>query len=118
MKKAANDLLAKVKETVPTFAVEREGGLGNAGPPLKYTPPPVNQKITRLMVSIDNYAGAPTARQLADIEAASAQLEPALAQVKQLTGDDLARLNKMMAAAGVPYITAETAAPPPTGRRR
>ncbi len=78
-KKTADDLLAKVKEIVGTFEMEREGGLGNAGPPLKYTPPPVNQKITRLMFSIDGYAGAPTARQLADIAAASAELQEGLA---------------------------------------
>jgi photosystem II stability/assembly factor-like uncharacterized protein len=117
VKKAAGDLLTSVKEVVGTFEVEREGGLGNAGPPLKYTPPPVNQKITRLMFSIDGYAGAPTARQNADIDAASTELTAGFTAVHTLTGDDLSRLNKMMAEAGIPYVTAE---PPPsetTGRR-
>ena len=81
-----------MKEVVGTFEVEREGQLGGAGPPLKFTPPPVNQKIGRLMGSIDNYSGPPTARQLDDIDQASAELEPALAVVKKLTDEDLPRL--------------------------
>jgi hypothetical protein len=107
VKKAADELLAKVKEVIGTFEVEREGQLGGAGPPLKFTPPPVNQKIGRLMGSIDNYSGPPTARQLDDINQASGELAPALATVKKLTDEDLPRLNKMMADAGVPYVTAD-----------
>ncbi|HLY20489.1 MAG TPA: hypothetical protein VKR61_24850 [Bryobacteraceae bacterium] len=104
VKKAADDLLAKVKDVAGTFETER--GI-SSGPPLKYTPPAVNQKIGRLMGSIDNYSGPPTARQLEDINQASAQLEPALATVKKLEDEDLPRLNKMMADAGVPYVTAD-----------
>jgi hypothetical protein len=118
VKKAAGDLLSSVKEVVGTFEMEREGGLGNAGPPLKYTPPPVNQKITRLMFSIDGYAGAPTARQEADVDAASTELTAGLTAVHTLTGDDLSRLNKMMAEAGIPYVTAEPAPSETAGGRR
>jgi hypothetical protein len=110
VKKAADELLAKVKEVIGTFEMEQEARLGNAGPPLKYTPPPVNQKIGRLMGSIDGYSGPPTARQLDDINQASAQLEPALATVKKLTDEDVPKLNKMMADAGVPYVTADSGA--------
>lgn len=117
VKKAANDLLAKVKDVVPTFEVEREGQLGGAGPPLKFTPPPVNQKITRLMGSIDAYSAAPTVRQMGDIDQASTELQSGLAVVKKLTDEDLPRLNKMMADAGVPYVTVETGTPQPPGRR-
>ena len=117
VKKAANDLLAKVKDVVGTFEVDRNGQLGAAGPPLKYTPPPVNQKIGRLMGSIDGYSAAPTSRQMTDIDQASAELEPALVAVKKLTDDDLPRLNKMMADAGVPYVSAEAAPAPAQGRR-
>jgi hypothetical protein len=108
VKKAADGLLAKVKEVVGTFEMEREGQLGSAGPPLKYTPPPVNQKIGRLMGSIDSYSGPPTARQLEDIKQASDQLEPALATVNKLADEDVPHLNKMMADAGIPYVTADT----------
>jgi photosystem II stability/assembly factor-like uncharacterized protein len=116
VKKAADDLLAKVKEVVGIFEFERQGQLGGAGPPLAYTPPPVNQKIGRLMGAIDGYSAAPTARQLADVQDASVELEPALGIVKKLTDDDLPRLNKLMAEAGVPYVTAETGAPAGGGR--
>src|SRR5713226_9493904 len=68
VKKSADDLLAKVKDVVGTFEVERAGQLGGAGPPLKYTPQPVNQKIGRLMGAIDGYSGPPTTRQLADVD--------------------------------------------------
>jgi len=107
VKKSADDLLVKVKEVAGTFEIEREGQLGSAGPPVKYTPPPVNQKIGRLMGSIDGYSGPPTARQLEDINQASAELEPGLAAVKKLEDEDVPRLNKMMADAGVPYVTAD-----------
>ncbi len=117
VKKAADELLSQVKEVVGTFEIEREGQLGSAGPPLKFTPPPVNQKITRLMFSIDGYSGAPTARQMQDVEQAEAELRQGLAAVNKLTGDDLQRLNKTMADAGVPYVTVYTGVGPASGRR-
>ena len=77
----------------------------------------MNQKIGRLMGAIDSYSGPPTARQLTDVDELSTELEPALAAVKKLTDEDLPRLNKMMADAGVPYVSADTAPPAPQGRR-
>ncbi len=115
VKKAADDLLVKVKEVAGVFEFERQGQLGGAGPPLTFTPQPVNQKIGRLMGSIDSFSAAPTARQLSDIQDAAAELEPALATVKKLTDEDLPRLNRMMADAGIPYVTA--GAPPAAGGR-
>ena len=106
VKKAADNLLAQVKEIAGLFEVDRQGGLGSAGPPLTFTPPPLNQKIGRLMSSIDGYAAAPTDRQLTDIDLASTELGPALASVNKLTNEDVPRLNKMMADAGVPYVSA------------
>ena len=117
VKKSADELLVKVKEVGSTFEVERDGQLGGAGPPLKYTPPPLNQKIGRLMNGIDSYSAAPTERQMADVEATSQELQPALAAVKQLVDEDLPKLNKMMAEAGIPYVTADTGPTPGGGRR-
>jgi photosystem II stability/assembly factor-like uncharacterized protein len=117
VKSAAEDLLAKVKAAIGTFEVERTGQLGAAGPPLTYTPPPVNQKITRLMGAMDGYSGAPTTRQMADIDASSVALQQGLAEVKKLTEEDLPRLNKLMADSGVPYVTADAAPAPVQGRR-
>jgi len=117
VRKSAEGLLAKVKDISGVFEQQRGGQLGGAGPPLTYTPPPVNQKIGRLMNSIDSYSGAPTDRQLADIDSAASELQPALAIVNKLADEDLPALNKQMAAAGVPYVTADTAPAPPQGRR-
>ena len=102
IKKAADDLLVKVKAAIGTFETERGGQLGSAGPPFKYTPPPVNQKIGRLMASIDNYSGPPTARQLEDIHQASEELEPALVTVKKLVSEDLPRLEQDDGGRGCP----------------
>src|SRR5205085_4535946 len=69
IQKQAEELLVRVDETCKKFANpnqcgERAAGLGNAGPPLTYTPPPITQRITQLLTGIDNYAAAPTAWQL------------------------------------------------------
>ncbi len=118
VKKQAESMLANAKEVVATFEVQREGPLGDAGPPLKWTPPPVNQKLGRLMNSIDSYTGPPTARQLADLDADSHDLQQGMTAVNKLVNEDLPRLNKMMAEAGVPYVTVDTAAPPNGQGRR
>ena len=117
VKKSANDLLDRVKEVSASFENQRGGQLGGAGPPLTFTPPPVTQKIGRLMGAIDGYSGAPTERQFQDIDQAAAELEPAMAMVNKLTTEDLPKLNKMMADAGVPYVSADTQAPAGGGRR-
>lgn len=52
VKKAADEIMAKVKAVFGTFETAPSNEprqLGSAGAPLRYTPPPVNQKITRLM---------------------------------------------------------------------
>ncbi len=116
IKKQADELLAGVKQVIGTFQIEREGGLGNAGPPLKFTPSPVNQKITRLMFSIDSYTERPTSRQSADVQAASEELKQGMTAVNKLVDEDLPRLNKAMAEAGVPYITINPEAVPAPGR--
>jgi photosystem II stability/assembly factor-like uncharacterized protein len=106
VKKAANDLLVRVQEVAGLFEADRQAALGSAGPPLTFTPPPLNQKIGRLMGSIDGYAAAPTERQMTDIDLASAELGPALASVNKLANEDVPQLNKMMADAGIPYVSA------------
>ncbi len=116
IKKQTDEMLISVKQVIGIFEVERDGGLGNAGPPLKFTAPPVNQKITRLMFSIDSYTDKPTARQSTDIQSASDELQQGMAAVHKLVDEDLPRLNKAMAEAGVPYITINPEAVPAPGR--
>ena len=118
LKKAVDDLLARVKKTAAIF--EQQGGGrgagGSAGPPPPYTPPPVTRKIQRLMFSIDGYSAAPTVRQMADIQDASAQLKTGIAQVDALW-DEVPKLNKMMTEAGVPYFSVNLTPARPTGGR-
>ena len=92
------------------------GAGGGAGAPPPYTPPPVNQKIKRLMGVIDGFSGPPTSRQLADIDECAAQLQKGLEEVAKLDGE-VPKLNKLMQDAGVPYITVDPAAVPRPARR-
>ena len=119
VRKAADDMLAKVKSVAAMF--ENPAGAGGrgggAGPPPAYTPPPVTQKIARLMNSIDGYSAAPTMRQVADVEAASAQLQKGVAEVNSLW-DEVPKLNKMMSDAGMPYFTVTLPSAPALGRGR
>ena len=116
VRKAADDTLAKIKAVLGTFEGPAGGGRGaggGAGAPPPYTPPPVNQKINRLMGVIDAYSGPPTSRQLADIEECAAQLQIGTEAVNKLDAE-VPRLNKLMQDAGIPYVTVDiTSVPPP-----
>jgi photosystem II stability/assembly factor-like uncharacterized protein len=118
VKKATDDMMARIKAVIGTFELERQQGQGGgAGPPLRYTPPPISQKIGRLMGALDSYSAAPTARQLADIQQIESELMPALTQVNQLF-DEMPKLNKTLADAGVAYFTVDlNNVPPPQGGR-
>ena len=115
VKKAADDTLAKIKAVLGTFEAPAGGGRGaggGAGAPPPYTPPPVNQKINRLMGVIDAYSGPPTSRQLADIEECAAQLQTGMEAVNKLDAE-VPSLNKLMQDAGVPYFTVDITNVPP-----
>jgi photosystem II stability/assembly factor-like uncharacterized protein len=118
VKKATDDMMTKIKAVIGNFETERQQGqLGAAGPPARYIPPPISQRIGRLMGAIDSYSAAPTSRQLADIQQAESDLTPALAEVNRLF-DEMPKLNKMLADAGVPYFTVDlnNVPPPQQGR--
>ena len=115
VKKAADDTLAKIKAVLGTFEGPAGGGRGaggGAGAPPPYTPPPVNQKINRLMGVIDAYSGPPTSRQLADIEECAAQLQTGIEAVNKLDAE-VPKLNKLMQDAGIPYVTVDITNVPP-----
>jgi hypothetical protein len=115
VKKAADDTLAKIKAVLATFENPAGGGRGaggGAGAPPPYTPPPVNQKINRLMGAIDNFSGPPTSRQLADVEECAVQLQKGLDELAKLDGE-VPRLNKLIQDAGVPYFTVDPTSVPP-----
>jgi photosystem II stability/assembly factor-like uncharacterized protein len=116
-KKAVDDMQARIKPVLAIFEAPRPAApaqLGAAGSRGPYTPPPVNQKITRLLGTIDGYGGAPTSRQMADIDECAAQLAKGVAAVNPIF-DDFPKLNKILADVGVPYLTVDTnAVPAPT----
>jgi hypothetical protein len=118
VKKAADDLLARVKKAAAKFETAGGGrGGGSAGPPPPYSPPPVTQKLARLLNSIDSYSAAPTSRQAAEIDEAAAQLKTGTAEVNALW-DEVPKLNQQMIAAGVPYFTVTLPAAGGGGRGR
>jgi hypothetical protein len=102
VKKAAEDLQAEVKPALATFENPAGGGGRGGGGP--FVPPPVTQKISRLMNSLDSYSAAPTSRQMADLAEATTQLQSGVAEVNRLW-DEVPKLNKLMLDAGVPYFT-------------
>ena len=113
VKKAAADLMAKVKPVLATFEAAGGGGRGGGGP---FVPPPVTQKIARLMTSIDGYSAAPTARQMSDLNDASTELQAGIAEVNRLW-EEVPKLNKVMLDAGVPYFAVTLAGPAAAGGR-
>jgi hypothetical protein len=122
VRKAVEDMQEKVKAAAGTFESPagggRGGGGGGAGARAAYTPPPVTQKLTRLMATIGNYSGAPTSQQLAEIEEAQTELQKGETQINALW-DEVPKLNKVLSDAGVAYfkVTLPATAPAP-GRGR
>jgi hypothetical protein len=106
VKKSADELLAKSKTLADRFEAQGGGrGGGGAGPPATYTPPPVTQKIGRLLGALDGYTGAPTSAQMAETQEAAAQLQKDVAELNKVASE-VPKLNKMLSDAGVQYINA------------
>jgi photosystem II stability/assembly factor-like uncharacterized protein len=119
-KKAVEDMEAKVKTASATFTTPAPAGGrgGGAGAHGDFVPPPVTQKLTRLMGTIGNYSGPPTSHQLEEIAEASAELQKGTAEIDALW-DEVPKLNKTLTDAGVAYfkVTLPATVPPP-GRGR
>jgi photosystem II stability/assembly factor-like uncharacterized protein len=112
VRKATDDFSTRIKAVIGTFQPEPGPGGGGAGPAIRYVPPPVSQRIGRVAGQIDSYSSAPTARQMADIDEAAAEVREGVAEVNKLF-DEMPRLNKILADAGVPYFTADPNSVPP-----
>src|SRR5204863_8161723 len=100
----------------PNQCGDRAAGLGAAGPPLIFTPPPITQRITQLLTGMDSYTAAPSAWQLDQMKLLQTMLTENAAAARNLTQDELAALNKAMNEAGVAHIVIppQRAGGPPT----
>jgi hypothetical protein len=110
VKHAVDDLNTRVKAAAAVF-VAAGGGRG-AGAAPAFVPPPVTQKIQRLMGQIDGYTAASTATQLGDRQMAQAELQKGIAEIDKLW-EELPKLNKLMSDAGVQYFAVNLNVPPP-----
>ncbi|MGH9711548.1 MAG: hypothetical protein ACRD37_13485, partial [Candidatus Acidiferrales bacterium] len=111
IRKQAEALSKKVDELSGKFVTER--GAGGAGGPLHYTPPPLPQRVGRLMFQIEGYTAAPTQAEKDEMAGVSQQLTTALDSVHAIVNTDLANLNKALRDANVPYITIGPPEAPP-----
>jgi hypothetical protein len=90
-----------------------------AGTPLAvYSPPPVSQRVSRLMTAIDGYALKPTADQLAELKQLRAEMPEVNAKIKQLIEEDLPKTNQLISGAGVPFLAISEQSAGAAQRRR
>lgn len=106
---SAQDLLKRVDDTCKRFAAlnqcgGRGPGLGNAGPPLQYTPPTITQRLVQVIGQMEGFTAPPTPWQLDQIRILQGIVTEASGNVRKLAQDDLGALNKAMNDAGVPHI--------------
>jgi len=111
IQKQAEALSKKVNDMSGKFVTER--GFGGAGGPLHYTPPPLPQRVGRLLSQLDGYTAAPTQAEKDELAAVSQELSAATDALHQLVDTDLANLNKALNDAGVPHITTKPPMGPP-----
>ena len=72
----------------------------------------MTQRVTQLINSIENFAEAPSASQVEQVNILKPLLQQALADVRARR-EDVDNLNKMMREANLPYISAPTGGGPP-----
>jgi hypothetical protein len=114
----AAEALAKQIDSLHEKYVAPEIPMGNAGPPLVYTPPPFGQRIGQLMGALEGYTAAPTSQQTEEVATIAKLVGDAHSSVKKLVDEDLAGLNKLMNEAGIPHITPAPAGGEQRGGRR
>lgn len=110
IQKAAEALAKKVDEVHAKY-VRPPQPLGNAGPPLVWTPPLLPERALGLMGNIEGYSAAPSGQDVQRLEELSPLVADGSTKVKKLVEEDLANLNKIIADAGIPLIRI-SAAPP------
>ena len=86
---------------------------GNAGPPLPDAPRPIMGRIGQLFGSLDGYTAAPSADQLARLDALSKELKTLVDQLNKLIEEGIPNLNKQMRDGGVPFLNPGRPVVPP-----
>jgi photosystem II stability/assembly factor-like uncharacterized protein len=101
-------------------AIEKTPGLDLAAGSASdhYEPPPVSQRINRLLTTIDGYAMKPTADQTAEIAELRKEMTSVDAKIRKLIAEDLPRANKILNDAGVPFLSISDRPSAGAGRRR
>ena len=107
IKTVITDLTKRVDDTCVKVGTPQQCGqaqrLGSAGPPVTYIEPPVTNRITQLINSLENFAAAPSQTQLDQINVLKDLLAKATADVRS-TQQAVVDLNKQMRDANIPYI--------------
>ena len=112
IRKAAEDLAKKVDEVEAKY-VRPPQSLGNAGPPLVWTPAPLPERVFSVMANIEGYTAAPSGQDLQRLDELAPLVADSGSKVKKFVEEDLASLNKMINDAGIPLIRISTAPPRP-----
>ncbi len=101
--KSADELQKTVDEVATKYQREQQG-LGNAGPPFEWKPDPLPDQAQELLDDLDGFAAAPGGQQKEKLAELAPLVSAASAQVKKISEQDLAALNKKMNDAGIPHI--------------
>jgi photosystem II stability/assembly factor-like uncharacterized protein len=110
IQKQAEAVAKKLEELRDKF-VPPKSPEGFAGAPLTYRPPPLPQRIGRLMFQIEGYTAAPDPPQNEEFSVLTKLLSETMSALHKFTDEDVANLNKALNDAGVPRITAVESAP-------
>jgi len=101
--KSADELQKTVDEVATKYQREQQG-LGNAGPPFEWKPDPLPDQAQELLDDLDGFAAAPGGQQKEKLAELAPLVSAASVQVKKISEQDLASLNKKMNDAGIPHI--------------
>lgn len=100
LKKQLEDFSKKVDAAAPLF--ESPSDPMNA--PVKYVPPPVTDRIARVLFIVESYTATPRAEDVDQLDALVPVQQHALEQLHQLIDVDLVNLNKAFQEQNVPFV--------------
>ncbi len=104
VQKTAEDLSKQVNAVQLNYAAGFGEGGGAAAALRPRRPASLTQRVTRLMTGLESYTGTPSLDDSEELNLLEKEMPAAHEQIRKLAEVDLANLNKMMNAAGIPYI--------------